>query len=109
MVIDAALEEWEQRVRASSLSGVAGHHPDRATRHATESSTGTLATAEDYRAVRVARWLWAELSITCWPELFGEGLAQIDTTFHRQIDEQREFDAAWRTAAPDQRGALPAD
>src|SRR5437588_11646478 len=26
-----------------------------------------------------------------WPELLGEFLARMDATFHRQIDEEREF------------------
>jgi hypothetical protein len=38
--------------------------------------------------------------VTLRPELFGEGLAQMDAAFHRQIDEQRKLL---------ERGALPAD
>ncbi len=29
--------------------------------------------------------------VTLRPELFGEGLAQMDAAFHRQVDEEREF------------------
>lgn len=65
MVIDAALEEWEQRVQRVYIEDSRSPLTS-ATRHTTECSAYAVATSEDYCAVSVARWLWAELSITGW-------------------------------------------